>query len=51
MSEVIYAERNYEKIINLLERCLAPGGEALMATKVFYFGVGGGLWDFAELVE
>ena len=51
MSEVIYAERNYLKIINLLKRCLAQDGVAVMATKVFYFGVGGGLWDFAALAE
>ena len=51
MSEVIYNEANYEKILKVLELLLAKNGWALLATKLFYYGVGGGWYDFEELLE
>lgn len=46
MSEVIYDVNNYIKIINLIKKALKPNGICLMASKVFYYGVGGSLYDF-----
>jgi hypothetical protein len=46
MSEVIYNEENYRKIVNLIQKSMKKDGFCLLASKVYYYGVGGSLYDF-----
>lgn len=45
-SEVLYNVDYYRDLCAVLEAVLAPGGVALIATKRFYYGVGGGVVAF-----
>lgn len=38
------------QVYRLLLSHLAPGGVALIASKKYYFGVGGGTWELQTLV-
>ena len=51
MSEVIYDVENYTKILDLIINLLGQGGYCLIASKVFYFGVGGSIAEFLEFAE
>ena len=51
MSEVIYKEDNYEKILKVLQKCLHPAGVAILASKMYYFGVGGSVLQFEEYIQ
>tara|TARA_B110000503_G_C6786991_1_gene265638 strand:+ start:240 stop:401 length:162 start_codon:yes stop_codon:yes gene_type:complete len=51
MSEVIYHEENYLKICNLIKKAMKKDGICYMASKVFYYGVGGSLYDFMDFLE
>ena len=46
MSEVIYNEENYKKIFNLIKKSMKKDGICYLASKVYYYGVGGSLYDF-----
>jgi hypothetical protein len=50
-AETVYNPASYDVLLRLLRRHLAPGGAALFAAKEYYFGVGGGIKDFAEAAE
>jgi len=50
-SETIYNQDNYEKLVNLLQAALAENGEAYVAGKTHYFGVGGGMRSFEDFLE
>ncbi|XP_023294590.2 histidine protein methyltransferase 1 homolog [Lucilia cuprina] len=50
-SETIYNPQNQQKLLNCLHDQLKPNGVVLLAAKVYYFGVGGGLRQFEELIE
>lgn len=50
-SETIYNANNYGKLIALLKNKLKPGGLALLAAKVYYFGVGGGLRSLEQALD
>ena len=45
-SETIYNIDNQEKLLDSLDKLLATDGVVLLAAKVHYFGVGGGLRQF-----
>ena len=47
-SETIYNTSHYETIIDIFDFCLSPSGVILLAAKVNYFGVGGGLRQFED---
>jgi len=49
-SEVIYNRVSQSKILTILSSHLSSHGVALVASKRHYFGVGGGVYDFVELV-
>lgn len=51
MSEVIYQTENYEKIADIIEKSLKKDGTCILATKFYYFGVGGSLPDFINFLE
>ncbi|XP_053959433.1 histidine protein methyltransferase 1 homolog [Anastrepha ludens] len=49
-SETIYNPKNQQKLLETLYRKLSPGGVVLVAAKIYYFGVGGGLRQFEDLI-
>lgn len=51
-SETIYNECNQDKLLSIFDSCLGhnPNCRILIAAKVHYFGVGGGLRQFEEKV-
>lgn len=50
-SETIYNPDNQLKLLNVFKRTLKKGGSVYLAAKVYYFGVGGGIRQFEELVK
>ncbi|CAL1287898.1 unnamed protein product [Larinioides sclopetarius] len=50
-SETIYERSNQRKLLNLMKAALKPEGVVYLASKVHYFGVGGGIADFEELLK
>ena len=51
-AETIYEPKSVPSLLDLLAWCLKPGtGVALVAAKVYYFGVGGGVAPFEEEVR
>jgi len=45
-SETIYNTSHYSSLIEIFDFCLSPKGRVLLAAKVNYFGVGGGVRQF-----
>lgn len=41
----------HDQVLEMVLRHLAPGGVALIASKRFYFGVGGGTYTLQTLVQ
>ncbi|GAB0091556.1 histidine protein methyltransferase 1 homolog [Sergentomyia squamirostris] len=50
-SETIYNPANNQKLIDLFVRKLKKNGSVILAAKTYYFGVGGGLRQFEELLS
>jgi len=50
-AETIYDVNNYVKLHDLLDRCLASCGTVYVASKAFYFGVGGGTYEWLRFCE
>ncbi|XP_030383501.1 histidine protein methyltransferase 1 homolog isoform X2 [Scaptodrosophila lebanonensis] len=50
-SETIYNIENQQKLLDTLKKRLALGGVVLVAAKSHYFGVGGGLEQFIDVVN
>lgn len=50
-SETIYNPDHYEKLLNVLKSKLKPDGVVYLAAKIYYFGVGGGLRFFEDVVR
>eukprot|EP00092_Neocalanus_flemingeri_P033182 GFUD01036088.1.p1 GENE.GFUD01036088.1~~GFUD01036088.1.p1 ORF type:complete len:287 (-),score=81.13 GFUD01036088.1:192-1052(-) len=50
-SETIYNVENQSKLISIFKNFTKKGGEVLVAAKSFYFGVGGGVKQFENLVR
>ncbi|KAG0342490.1 hypothetical protein BG000_004207 [Podila horticola] len=50
-SETIYAEESHTKLYTTIKNSLKQGGKALVAAKTFYFGVGGDILSFRNLIE
>lgn len=51
MSETIYECRNFSRLHSLIDRSLAPDGVVYLASKAFYFGVGGGVQQWSSFVD
>lgn len=49
-SETIYNIQNYEKLIDCIKTKLKPTGVCYLAAKLHYFGVGGSLRQFEEIL-
>ncbi|XP_044755264.1 histidine protein methyltransferase 1 homolog [Coccinella septempunctata] len=50
-SETIYSPNNYMKLHNIFQNLLSPSGVILLAAKAHYFGPGGGLFDFKNILD
>lgn len=50
-SETIYNPKNQKKLLSTLKTFLKPGGTIILGGKSYYFGVGGGMKQFLDLVE
>lgn len=50
-SETIYQEDNYHKLTRLFQHLLSEKGQILLAAKIHYFGVGGGLRTFEQTLS
>ncbi|XP_058977308.1 histidine protein methyltransferase 1 homolog [Musca domestica] len=50
-SETIYNPENQQKLLNCLHTKLKADGKIYVAAKTYYFGVGGGLRQFEQLIE
>ena len=50
-SETIYEEANYYKLLSIFEQLLETNGSILLAAKIHYFGVGGGLRSFEKSLQ
>jgi len=50
-SETIYNTRNYTKLIKLFEKKLKPTGCILLIAKNYYFGVGGSIIEFQNVLK
>ena len=48
-SETIYNLENQGTLLSLFQKCLKEGGSVLLAAKIHYFGVGGGLRQFEDV--
>jgi len=51
MSEVIYKKENYEKVMKVIEGFMDGNGVTLLATKKYYYGVGGNLNEFLDCLD
>lgn len=49
-SETIYNVANYNKLMSVFKTFLKPSGCVYLAAKVYYFGVGGCVYDFEKLL-
>lgn len=49
-SETIYNVQNYDKLINCIKTKLKPTGTCYLAAKLHYFGVGGSLRQFEDVL-
>ena len=50
-SETIYNVENQPKLVSIFKKFLKKEGEVLVAAKTVYFGVGGGVRQFENLVK
>ncbi|KAK7070655.1 Histidine protein methyltransferase 1, partial [Halocaridina rubra] len=50
-SETIYNTECHEKLLSLITNSVKQNGKILLAAKSYYFGVGGGIHQFCELVK
>lgn len=50
-SETIYNLENQDTLLALFQKCLKEGGSVLVAAKIHYFGVGGGVRQFESVAE
>lgn len=50
-SETIYNPSNQQKLLHLMKNTLKPNGKIYVAAKSYYFGVGGSIQQFEELIK
>jgi len=49
MCETLYNQNYYESLMGLIEHSLKkPSGRVIVGSKTFYFGFGGGFYDFDQ---
>jgi 2-polyprenyl-3-methyl-5-hydroxy-6-metoxy-1,4-benzoquinol methylase len=48
MCETLYNKEYYPSLINFIKYCASENAIVLIATKTFYYGLGGGFYDFEQ---
>lgn len=51
MSETLYNTEYYPSLLNVIENTLKEDGIVIIGSKTFYFGLGGGLYEFQKFLE
>ena len=51
MCETLYNKDYYESLLGLIAHSLKPEGQVLIGTKTFYYGLGGGFYDFEQFCK
>ena len=46
MSETLYNPDYYESLVKFIDHCLMKDGIVIIGTKTYYFGLGGGYYEF-----
>lgn len=50
-AETLYTLKHCLWVVSILDLCLTSNGKAIIATKRYYFGCGGGTLEFMELIS
>jgi hypothetical protein len=50
-SDILYETSNYESLLGVFDRFLAESGIVLIVSKMFYYGNGGGVYEFTDFCE
>ena len=50
-SETIYCESSQQQLLSAIKALLKPSGQVLLAAKTYYFGVGGSVNNFEQLIR
>lgn len=48
MCETLYNKEYYPSLLEFIRFCSRPNATILIATKTFYYGLGGGFYDFEQ---
>lgn len=51
MSETLYNTSYYESLVSVIDRTLKQDGQVIIGTKTFYFGLGGGHFEFQRFLS
>ena len=51
MCETLYNKEYYESLMDLIKWSLTKDGYVILGTKTFYYGFGGGFFDFNQWLE
>jgi SAM-dependent methyltransferase len=49
-SDTLYSSQSHNKLYSFMKHLLKPHGEILIAAKTYYFGCGGGVRQFEEMI-
>lgn len=50
-SDILYEISNYEALLGVFDRFLTQSGQVLIVSKMFYYGNGGGVYEFMDYCE
>jgi SAM-dependent methyltransferase len=50
-SDTLYSTQYHQRLYSFMKKLLKPNGEILVAAKTYYFGCGGGVRQFEEMVN
>lgn len=51
MCETLYNKEYYQSLLDFIKFCARPNAKILIATKTFYYGLGGGFYDFEQFAK
>ena len=51
MSETLYNVEYYESLLCFISHCLKEDGIVIIGSKTYYYGLGGGYYEFMKFLE
>jgi hypothetical protein len=51
MSETLYNTEYYESLVAMIDKTLKKDGVVIIGSKTFYFGLGGGFFEFQKFLS